>query len=289
MNKRACEICGQDELIPFKCSYCGKIFCAEHRLPEKHNCSSQPKTPPPYAVEKIISSRFNKVLNELEIFKNVKTKQRPKRKGFFDKVEESRAYQILFFLIVIVSLASFFIVPDLLSHYYLKHIDFFRFHLAQIASFTKYATGTGWIIIGYGIPLLIPLNKHSLILCLEFYGALALLFVSYHIKGMKALILTFIILFSMFFVISENGRLSTSDFQTTGELSAFLRKDNTDKMVYTSDFTCIDFSLTLIERAKESGYRLYYVSDGSHALCEAYIVTNDVWLNVEPQTDEYWP
>jgi len=25
--------------MPFKCPYCGKYFCAEHRLPENHNCS----------------------------------------------------------------------------------------------------------------------------------------------------------------------------------------------------------------------------------------------------------
>lgn len=33
-----CAICGKDELLPFKCKYCGEFFCAEHRLPEKHGC-----------------------------------------------------------------------------------------------------------------------------------------------------------------------------------------------------------------------------------------------------------
>ncbi|MCX8193266.1 MAG: hypothetical protein N3G77_05600 [Nitrososphaeria archaeon] len=33
-----CSICGKEELLPFKCKYCGEYFCAEHRLPEKHNC-----------------------------------------------------------------------------------------------------------------------------------------------------------------------------------------------------------------------------------------------------------
>ncbi len=33
-----CAVCGRDELLPFTCVYCGEHFCAEHRLPEKHNC-----------------------------------------------------------------------------------------------------------------------------------------------------------------------------------------------------------------------------------------------------------
>ncbi|MEM3586293.1 MAG: AN1-type zinc finger domain-containing protein [Candidatus Jordarchaeaceae archaeon] len=34
-----CEQCGRDDYLPFKCRYCGGYFCAEHRLPENHNCS----------------------------------------------------------------------------------------------------------------------------------------------------------------------------------------------------------------------------------------------------------
>lgn len=30
-----CEI---KEALPFKCRYCGKVFCTKHRLPENHNC-----------------------------------------------------------------------------------------------------------------------------------------------------------------------------------------------------------------------------------------------------------
>ena len=33
-----CAICDKDELLPFTCRYCGQSFCAEHRLPESHNC-----------------------------------------------------------------------------------------------------------------------------------------------------------------------------------------------------------------------------------------------------------
>jgi hypothetical protein len=33
-----CEICGK-ELLLFKCKYCGKAFCEQHKAPEKHECA----------------------------------------------------------------------------------------------------------------------------------------------------------------------------------------------------------------------------------------------------------
>ena len=33
-----CEECGKHENLPYQCRRCGETFCAEHRLPENHNC-----------------------------------------------------------------------------------------------------------------------------------------------------------------------------------------------------------------------------------------------------------
>lgn len=33
-----CHQCNAEVYIPFRCPYCGNFFCAEHRLPENHNC-----------------------------------------------------------------------------------------------------------------------------------------------------------------------------------------------------------------------------------------------------------
>lgn len=33
----SCEICGK-ELLLYKCKYCGKAFCEQHKSPEKHQC-----------------------------------------------------------------------------------------------------------------------------------------------------------------------------------------------------------------------------------------------------------
>jgi len=33
-----CQVCNKDIALPFTCRYCGGTFCAEHHLPENHNC-----------------------------------------------------------------------------------------------------------------------------------------------------------------------------------------------------------------------------------------------------------
>jgi len=36
--EKKCWICGREDHLPFKCRFCGKIFCSQHRLPEQHAC-----------------------------------------------------------------------------------------------------------------------------------------------------------------------------------------------------------------------------------------------------------
>jgi membrane associated rhomboid family serine protease len=33
-----CSLCGKDENMPYTCQRCGNTYCAEHRLPENHDC-----------------------------------------------------------------------------------------------------------------------------------------------------------------------------------------------------------------------------------------------------------
>ncbi|MEF8773985.1 MAG: rhomboid family intramembrane serine protease [Halobacteriales archaeon] len=33
-----CDYCGTEEDLPYECRHCGGTFCAEHRLPENHDC-----------------------------------------------------------------------------------------------------------------------------------------------------------------------------------------------------------------------------------------------------------
>jgi membrane associated rhomboid family serine protease len=34
-----CDACGEYENLPYQCKRCGQTFCAEHRLPENHDCA----------------------------------------------------------------------------------------------------------------------------------------------------------------------------------------------------------------------------------------------------------
>ncbi|MEM3873192.1 MAG: AN1-type zinc finger protein [Nitrososphaeria archaeon] len=75
-----CEYCGQDEPLPFKCSYCGKFFCIEHRLPEKHSCEKIVFATPPSKRKEVYKPRKNF--------------------GGFEKVEFALATTILFITII---------------------------------------------------------------------------------------------------------------------------------------------------------------------------------------------
>lgn len=50
-----CTVCGVEELLPFTCPHCGRQFCAEHRLPENHNCTGAYKMRP--TTTTIVTSR----------------------------------------------------------------------------------------------------------------------------------------------------------------------------------------------------------------------------------------
>jgi hypothetical protein len=41
-----CEQCGEEVLLPFRCSYCKSYFCLNHHLPESHICPNIPQRAP---------------------------------------------------------------------------------------------------------------------------------------------------------------------------------------------------------------------------------------------------
>ena len=275
-----CSICGKEENPPFKCHYCGGYFCCEHRVPESHNCTNLPKINPYYKpfiqsikheddnddfIQKTypIKSIFTKIKEKLQINKN-----------------RRKTSNVIFVTSLIVFSIYFLLL--------FTNPDFSHFYLTKISSSFSLAFGAGWIIIYYVIPIPIPLTSHSLWMAVIYFGVLIWSVMWGIIGGKKGLLIGILILLIVCLAVGEPERLSTQDFSTRQQLSTFLRMDNTNQMQYTSDFECIDFSLTLIERAKVDGYRLYFTSTSDHAFCKAYIVSEDLWINVEPQTDVIW-
>lgn len=37
-----CAVCGREDALLFRCYYCTKRFCEEHKLPKKHHCAMAP-------------------------------------------------------------------------------------------------------------------------------------------------------------------------------------------------------------------------------------------------------
>ena len=38
--KAVCNSCKKAAMLPFRCKFCAKLFCGDHRLPENHECEA---------------------------------------------------------------------------------------------------------------------------------------------------------------------------------------------------------------------------------------------------------
>jgi len=121
-----CEVCGKQVDLPFRCNYCGGLFCAEHRLPESHQCLHSPKEPPEYLRERLPKTNQDEPRRQpLPLNKNVEyVSQGPlhfEKGGGWEKKrkEKTRKRNIAFacFLTAIIFVAIFFLFinPNILN------------------------------------------------------------------------------------------------------------------------------------------------------------------------------
>lgn len=54
-----CDVCGRQVDFPFRCNYCGGLFCGEHRLPESHRCLNLPREAPYHVREGMPQRTYN--------------------------------------------------------------------------------------------------------------------------------------------------------------------------------------------------------------------------------------
>jgi hypothetical protein len=106
----------------------------------------------------------------------------------------------------------------------------------------------------------------------------------------------------------EAERVYLRAFQSKTELIRFLREDKTNELKWTPEFTCHNFTVTLIQHAREKGYEMFYVVvknptrlfakyglfyderwGDEHAMCLVYIVEEEAWYYIEPQSDAIIP
>ena len=111
--------------LPFTCKYCGGTFCKKHRLPENHECTFELKhvpvvsTTPRESRQKYQKEALKKADSRVYLDKGPRTlkkylrrqeKQRTKSvrqmRGYSDKIRQYKATDILFFLIISLSILA---------------------------------------------------------------------------------------------------------------------------------------------------------------------------------------
>ena len=104
-----CEYCGKEVLFPFECNYCGKTFCAEHRLPENHQCANIPKEQFWYQKQKTIEKALKQEQpikkGELYFIKESKEEQKPETRK--PKRKFMYLIPVLCITLILVSYASY--------------------------------------------------------------------------------------------------------------------------------------------------------------------------------------
>ncbi len=118
-----CWICGKQEAIPYRCNYCGKTYCSEHRLPEQHGCEGFDGT----AQSKFSGTHRNTDSQNADADKLIKDMLKNTAKhaakgaaiGMFDRIKRSM-YSSPSMAIIYVCIVSF-----LLQFIIRGYVDFF--------------------------------------------------------------------------------------------------------------------------------------------------------------------
>ncbi|MBY9010022.1 MAG: AN1-type zinc finger domain-containing protein [Candidatus Lokiarchaeota archaeon] len=107
-----CEHCGEKiSFLPFKCKYCGGVYCKKHRLPENHQCSFESKHIPVITSalkeSKLKQSDSNK--GTINVSKYIRRQERQEKKSLKQKRRSSsmksqhRGIKAILLLIILFS------------------------------------------------------------------------------------------------------------------------------------------------------------------------------------------
>ncbi len=107
-----CWICGKREAMPYKCRYCGKTYCADHRLPEQHGCAGFDETarddnPGTYGSTYQQDVDVDKFVKDM-LKKTAQNAAKGAAVGIFNRIKRS-IYTSPSMLIIYVCIVSFFL------------------------------------------------------------------------------------------------------------------------------------------------------------------------------------
>jgi hypothetical protein len=131
-----CEYCGEEiGYLPFRCKYCGGIFCKKHRLPENHECTFEKKHIPtvprgtrrtPQRASEFISKEEPK---KIKRYLRRQEKQQKRAQDIFERTMGQRSMgsisTFLIFTIFIMSIVAL-IIPQYIC---LSYYSYFSYYL----------------------------------------------------------------------------------------------------------------------------------------------------------------
>jgi len=152
-----CEHCGEKiTYLPFKCKYCGGIYCKKHRLPENHQCtfelkhgSNIPLTLREEPSKKVKSHRTSREFKKY-IKRQEKNKQRTIKqyKSYDSKSTKTNSTTYLIIAIFIMSIASMGVPLFLtLSSYSFLELYLWTFITSLFVSYTSDLFGLFFLFI----------------------------------------------------------------------------------------------------------------------------------------------
>jgi len=152
-----CEHCGEPiNYLPFKCKYCGGVYCKKHRLPENHQCTFEIKHGPivPLNLRESPSKRVNSHGNSKEFKKYIKRQEKQKERtikyyeSYDKKKKKTSSITYLIIAIFIMSIASMVYPLYLtLSSYSFLNIYLWTFITSLFVSYTSDLFGLFFLLI----------------------------------------------------------------------------------------------------------------------------------------------
>lgn len=276
-----CDFCNVDEEIPYRCNYCGGVFCAHHRLPENHNCKG------------ILKSKQNKrAISKPQV--NAKENITPVSEKRGKKIGVKTVFAAYFLLCLFSGVVMW-------EASYTKGYDQ-GFTLGfedggkkgyQIGSDGGYAQGyEKGVSAGYNEGFHQGRRDGETVGHQEGYNAGEAIGYS---QGFYDGNLTS---YNIYQESYQNGlndvenRAFNLKNPTSWEVWDFISSDSTDRLSYISgEFTCHDYSIRVKKNAFSAGYQCYYVcieftAPPGHAII-AFNTTDRGFIFIEPQLDEF--
>lgn len=247
-----CEYCGKEVPFPFKCPYCGRTFCAEHRLPETHQCPNLPEEKFWYQKGKAIEREAKQQRikeGELYFIKESPSRKEPKRTAEqkTDRSKKKRIGMILAFCVILIVISI-------------------------LVSYTSYNFGYS---TGYNVAYNKSYNLgHSKGYDEGYVDGNLSGYEEGYIQG----------------VIDGAGTGYNIRDPTYQEALQFIASDQTNKKQYNEEtYTCVNFAADFKNNAFKAEYRCGFVEiefpDLSHAIV-CFNTTDQGVIFIEPQDDE---